>query len=217
MARPRTAMREIREVLRLAHAGGLSERQVAASVRIAPSTVHRYLDRAARAGLGWPLPDGLDDAALERALFPPAPPSSVPRTAPDYGWIHRELRRKGVTLQLLWMEYRQAHPDGYGYSQFCARCQQWAGRVDLVMRHQHRGRGQAVRRLRRAHDPDLPTGRAVVAGAAVRGGAGGQQLHLRRSVRLPTAGVLDRRARALLRVLRRPPRRCWCPTTCGRA
>jgi len=138
MARPRTAMREIREVLRLAHAGGLSERQVAASVRIAPSTVHRYLDRAARAGLGWPLPDGLDDAALERALFPPAPPSSVPRTAPDYGWIHRELRRKGVTLQLLWMEYRQAHPDGYGYSQFCARYQQWAGRVDLVMRHQHR-------------------------------------------------------------------------------
>ena len=71
MARPRTAMREIREVLRLAHAAGLTERQVAASVRIAPSTVHRYLDRAAQAGLGWPLPDGLDDTALERALFPP--------------------------------------------------------------------------------------------------------------------------------------------------
>jgi transposase len=96
-------MREIREVLRLARAGGLSERQIAASVRIAASTVHRYLDRAAQAGLGWPLPDGLDDAALERALFPPAPPSTVPRTPPDYGWIHRELRRKGVTLQLLWM------------------------------------------------------------------------------------------------------------------
>jgi transposase len=107
-------------------------------VRIAPSTVHRYLDRAGQVGLGWPGPDGLDDAALERTLFPPAPPSSVPRTPADCGWIHRELRCKGVTLQLLWMEYRQAHADGYGYSQFCARYQQWAGRVDRVMRHQHR-------------------------------------------------------------------------------
>jgi transposase len=138
MARPRTAMRDIREVLRLTHELGLTERQIAASVRIAASTVHRYLDRAAQAGLGWPLPQELDDAALERTLFPPTPPSTVPRTAPDYGWMHRELRRKGVTLQLLWMEYRQAHPDGYGYSQFCAHYQQWAGRIDLVMRHQHR-------------------------------------------------------------------------------
>ena len=118
MARPRTAMRDIREVLRLTHELGLTERQIAASVRIAASTVHRYLDRAAQAGLGWPLPQELDDAALERTLFPPTPPSTVPRTAPDYGWMHRELRRQGVTLQLLWMEYRQAHPDGYGYSQF---------------------------------------------------------------------------------------------------
>ena len=138
MARPRTAMRDIREVLRLTHELGLTERQIAASVRIAASTVHRYLDRAAQAGLGWPLPQELDDAALERTLFPPTPPSTVPRTAPDYGWMHRELRRQGVTLQLLWMEYRQAHPDGYGYSQFCAHYQQWAGRIDLVMRHQHR-------------------------------------------------------------------------------
>ena len=138
MARPRTAMRDIREVLRLTHELGLTERQIAASVRIAASTVHRYLDRAAQAGLGWLLPQELDDAALERTLFPPTPPSTVPRTAPDYGWVHRELRRKGVTLQLLWMEYRQAHPDGYGYSQFCAHYQQWAGRIDVVMRHQHR-------------------------------------------------------------------------------
>ena len=120
MARSRTVMRDIREVLRLTHGLGLSERQIAASVRIAASTVHGYLDRAAQGGLGWPLPDGLDDAALERALFPLPPLSTVPRNAPDYGWVHRELRRKGVTLQLLWMEYRQAHPDGYGYSQFWA-------------------------------------------------------------------------------------------------
>jgi transposase len=138
MARPRTAMREIREVLRLCHEAGLSERQIAGSLRIAASTVHRYLDRAGRAGLGWPLPDELDDQALERVLFPATPPPRAPRTPPDFAWVHRELRRKGVTLQLLWMEYKQAHPDGYQYSQFCWRYQQWAGRVDLVMRHTHR-------------------------------------------------------------------------------
>ena len=74
MARPRTAMRDIRQVLRLTHEAGLSERQIAGSLRIAASTVHRYLDRAGQAGLGWPLPDELDDAGLERLLFPPTPP-----------------------------------------------------------------------------------------------------------------------------------------------
>jgi transposase len=138
MARPRTAMRDIREVLRLTHEAGLSERQIATSLRLAASTVHRYLDRAGRAGLSWPLPEELDDAALERLLFPPLPPATVPRTPPDFGWVHRELRRKGVTLQLLHMEYQQANPDGYQYSQFCWLYQQWAGRVDLVMRHDHR-------------------------------------------------------------------------------
>jgi transposase len=138
MARPRTAMRDIREVLRLTHEAGLSERQIAGSLRIAASTVHRYLDRAARAGLGWPLTAELDDAALELALFPLLPPSTVPRIPPDFGWVHRELRRKGVTLQLLHMEYLQAHPDGYQYSRFCELYRQWAGRVDLVMRHDHR-------------------------------------------------------------------------------
>jgi transposase len=114
MARPRTAMRDIREVLRLTHEAGLSERQIAGSLRIAASTVHRYLVRAGEAGVGWPLPDELDDdAALEQKLFPPTPPSRVPRTSPDFGWVHRELRRKGVTLALLHLEYKQAHPDGY--------------------------------------------------------------------------------------------------------
>lgn len=138
MARPRTAMRHIREALRLTHEAGLSERQIAASLQIAASTVHRYLHRAGEAGLGWPLPVELDDAALEAALFPPTAPSTVARTPPDFGWVHRELRRKGVTLELLWMEYKQAVPDGFQYSRFCALYADWAGRVDLVMRHQHR-------------------------------------------------------------------------------
>ena len=102
-------MREIKEALRLAHEAGLTERQIAASVRIAAPTVHRYLDRAARAGLaaaqgtGW-------TPRRECALFPPTLPSRVPRTQPDLIWVHRELRRKGVTLQLLWMEYKVANP-----------------------------------------------------------------------------------------------------------
>ena len=75
--------------------------------------------RAREAGVSWPLPDELDDATLEAALYPPAPPSRVPRPEPDWGRVHRELaRHKGVTLQLLWLEYREAHPDGYQYSRF---------------------------------------------------------------------------------------------------
>jgi transposase len=132
-------MRDIREVLRLTHEAGLTPRQISTSLRIAASTVRRYLDRATEAGLScWPLPEELDDAALEQVLFPPLPPATVLRTPPDFGWVHRELRRKGVTLALLHVEYKQAHPDGYQYSQFCGLYQQWAGRVDLVMRHTHR-------------------------------------------------------------------------------
>jgi transposase len=138
MARPRTAMRDIREALRLSCEAELTHRQIATSLRIAATTVRRYLARAEQAGLSWPLPDDLDDAALEHLLFPPLPPATVPRTPPDFGWVHRELRRKGVTLQLLHMEYKHAQPDGYQYSQFCGLYQQWAGRVDLVMRHDHR-------------------------------------------------------------------------------
>lgn len=138
MVRPRTAMRKIKEVLRLSWDAGLSPRQVEASVGVSRGTVRRYLERAERAGLRWPLPDDLDETALERVLFPPVAAPSVSRPSPDFGWVHRELRRKGVTLQLLWMEYKQTHPDGYQYSQFCLLYQQWAGRVDLVMRHTHR-------------------------------------------------------------------------------
>jgi transposase len=139
MARPRTAMRKIREVLRLSWDVGLSPRQVQTSLGVSRITVRRYLERAERAGLSWPLLDGLDDAGLEAVLFPPVPPPPVgARPMPDFAWVHRELRRKGVTLQLLWMEYKQAHPDGYQHSQFCHLYQRWAGRVDLVLRQTHR-------------------------------------------------------------------------------
>ena len=86
-----------------------------------------------------PLPEGLDDAALETALFPPLPPSRVPRPEPDWEQVHRELQRhKGVTLQLLWLEYLTAHPNGYRYSRFCERYRAWRGRIDVVMRQVYR-------------------------------------------------------------------------------
>jgi transposase len=136
--RPRTAMRKIRDILRLSLGEGLSRRQVSASLGIPVSTISEHLGRAKVAGVTWPLPEGMDDAALERALFPPTAPSTTARPLPDWAYVHTELRKKGVTLQLLWLEYREDHPDGYGYSQFANRYGQWRRRVDVVMRQSHR-------------------------------------------------------------------------------
>ena len=94
---------------------------------------------ASAGGFSWPLPEGLDDAALEAALFPAPPPSRVPRPEPNWEHVHRELQRhKGATLQLLWLEYRAAHANGYGYSWFCERYRAWRGRIDVVMRQVYR-------------------------------------------------------------------------------
>jgi transposase len=133
-------MRKIREILRLALGEGLSRRQVAAATRVPPSTVGDHLARARLAGLSWPLPEDVDDAWLERRLFaPPTPPvPSEQRPLPHWPTVHRELHRKDVTLALLWMEYRERHPEGFGYSWFCQTYRTWEGRLDLVMRQEHR-------------------------------------------------------------------------------
>jgi hypothetical protein len=92
--------------------------------------VSDHLVRAARAGLGWPLPDGMDDAQLEARLLARAePPPSASRPLPDWPTVHPELRRKGVTLQLLHMEYKERQPDGYQYIQFCRRHRAWQRHV----------------------------------------------------------------------------------------
>jgi transposase len=132
-------MRKIRQVLRLAAETDLGRRQIARSLSMSPTTVGEYLRRAASAGLGWPLPPTLDDEQLEALLFPAPPPASTdPRPLPDWSTIHRELKRKGVTLMLLWEEYKTRHPSGLQYSQFCDRYRAWAGKLDLVMRQHHR-------------------------------------------------------------------------------
>jgi transposase len=131
-------MRKIREVLRLKHEFGLSNRDIAKSCSIGRTTVSDYLSRVSAAGLGWPLPPGVDDAAVERFLFPPSPPPGLKRPLPDWSEIHLELRRKGVTLMLLWEEYKSVYPEGYQYSQFCELYRRWRGLLKLWMRHDHR-------------------------------------------------------------------------------
>jgi len=137
--RPRSTMRKIREILRLSLGEGLSRRQVGAATGSPYSTVADHLARARRAGLEWPLPEDMDDAELEARLFARAEsPPSASRPLPDWVKVQNELRRKGVTLQLLWIEYRERHPEGYGYTQFCRHYRTWQGRLDLVMRQEHR-------------------------------------------------------------------------------
>lgn len=132
-------MRKIREVLRLKFDGGRSDRQIAQSVGLARSSVGQYVGRFQAAGLVWPVSPALTDRDLEAALFPPPP--AVPasrRGVPDWPAVHQELRRKGVTLFLLWQEYKAACPEGFQYSWFCEHYQAWRGRCDRVMRQVHR-------------------------------------------------------------------------------
>ncbi len=138
MPRPRSAMRKIRDVLRLTLAEQLSRRQVSASLGIPFTTICEYVDRSRQAGLSWPLPEDLDDAGLEALLFKKPAPVMVERPLPDWNHVHLELRRPGVTLQLLNLEYLEQHKDGYQYSQFCERYRRWQRHLDVVMRQEHR-------------------------------------------------------------------------------
>lgn len=130
-------MRKVKEILRLKWELGLTARQIAHSLCISHSTVLDMLKRFEQAGLSWPLPD-MDETTLEAKLYPTNPDPTRKRPEPDMRYIHQELRRKGVTLQLLWEEYKRQHPDGLQYSQFCEHYRQWAGKLDVVLRQPHR-------------------------------------------------------------------------------
>lgn len=138
MAAQRLRMKQLRDILRLRHEHGLPQRQIARALGIGLGTVSEYLSRAERAGLGWPLPEDLDDSALEGRLFPRAPGLEPPRLLPDLALLHQELKRPGVTLQLLWVEYLDAHPGGYRYSQFCELYRRFARTLNPTMRQVHK-------------------------------------------------------------------------------
>lgn len=140
MSRPRTDMRNIRQILRLALAEGHSRSRIALATGVPRTTVTDCLARARAAGLTWPLPADLDDGALEARLYRrQGAEQRVTRPLPDWHHIHHELHRPGVTLQLLWIEYKERHPDGYQYSQFAERYRVWARHLRAVMRQSHRG------------------------------------------------------------------------------
>src|SRR3974377_1607052 len=138
MPAERLSMRQIREVLRLRFASKLPQRAIAKSLGLSQGAVSTYLSRASADGGAGPWHEDLDDAQLEARLFPPAPAIAADqRQMPDWGWVHRELRRPNVTLALLWEEYRAGAPAGFGYSWFCDLYQGWAGRLKPTMRPTH--------------------------------------------------------------------------------
>jgi len=132
-------MRLVSEVLRLKHVAKLSHRQIARVLQIGIGTVTNYLAAAERAGLSWPLPAELDEAALATKLWPPATAGEAKFVTPDFVYIHEQLKQKGVTRQLLWDEYCQQHPgQAYQYTKFCTLYGEWRRRLKATMRQTHR-------------------------------------------------------------------------------
>lgn len=140
MSQERLSMRKIKEVLRLKWVSHQSNRAIARSCRISHSTVREYLKRASAAGLQWPLPEDLDEESLYVRLYPESQGTGrkVDQAIPDWEHTHQELKKRKVTLRLLWVEYREAHPEGYGYSQYCELYRRYVGKLDPPMRLQHR-------------------------------------------------------------------------------
>ena len=121
MTKVRLTLRKIREILRLKEEAGLTNRAIARVCKVSNSTVGEYLHRAQSAGLHWPLPEGLSEDDLYQKLFQEksSNESASERPLPEWEGVRDELKKKGVTLKLLWIEYRDQHSDGLGYTQFC--------------------------------------------------------------------------------------------------
>ncbi len=141
MPAERVCMRRVREILRLRFAANVAVREIARRVGTAPSTVRATVDRFQAAALAWPLPDQVSDSELEAALYGKAGTKQGHRrhAEPDWAMIHRELKRKHVTLSILWEEHVAQHPDGYRYSRFCELYRAWEGKLSVTMRQTHLG------------------------------------------------------------------------------
>ena len=137
-AKRELSMRQLRHVLRLHH-NGVSAREIGRRLGVARSTIQDNLKRATAAGLWWPLPDDLTEDVLEQRLFGRAGPPTGRRrrVEPDWAALARELKRPAVTMTILWEEYRETHPDGYGYSRFCDLLRGFERRLTPVMRQHH--------------------------------------------------------------------------------
>lgn len=132
------SMRKIYEILRLHHELKCTNRAIGRSLNISPGTVSDHLTRARAAGISWPLSEDMTEEALYKKLFLPVAQAEKSRPLPDWDWVHCELRKKAVTLILLWREYREIHPNGLGYTQFCERYKAYVKQITPVMRQVHR-------------------------------------------------------------------------------
>ena len=129
------SMRKIREVLRLTHELGLSVREVREATGVGKTAVSEYVRRAKVVGITWPIPPKIGDAALEGLLFAPAGfHEGSTKRLPDWSKVHEELKRRSVTLMILWEEHRTEHVDGHGYSRFCELYGEWRRRLSPTMR-----------------------------------------------------------------------------------
>ena len=134
----RKSMRKIKECLRLRFDSGMNQSQIARALCISRSAVQEYWRRFEVLERSWPELREESDYGFEQLLFHNLKQSKE-RFLPDFSYLHAELRRKGVTLQLLWEEYVAEHPDGYRYSQFCDKYRLWAKGLRSYMRFLHKG------------------------------------------------------------------------------
>lgn len=157
-------MSKTREILRTRWALGLSVREASRATGASTGVVSKTASRAEKAGLTWAAVEALSEAELERRLYGEPVSSRNDRAEPDPVWIHRELRRKGVTLELLHLEYLAEHPTGFRYTAFCDRYRQWLSRQSVVMRQVHRAgeKGFVDYSGVRPHFMDASTGEKVV-------------------------------------------------------
>jgi transposase len=125
MPQERLTMRKIKEILRLKYEAGLSNRAIAGACNISNSTVGEYLRRAEAAGIGWPVGELSEDELYEKLFGEPTPAPEKARPLPDWEEVRKELRKKGVTLRLIWVEYIEKYPDGYKHSQFEEYYRRW--------------------------------------------------------------------------------------------
>ncbi len=137
MATERLPMRKHREILRLKWTEGRRHRQIARALRVGVGTVSDVVRAAADTGLDWERVATLSESELEAAIYGTAR-RALRTPLPEPAWMDGELKKPGVTLQLLHAEYRERHPDGYGYTQFCEHYRRWKRTQRVVMRQVHR-------------------------------------------------------------------------------
>ena len=202
-ARRELTMRQLRQMLRLAR--GLSARAIGRMLGVARSTVQDNLKRAEAAGLAWPLGAEITDAILEQRLFTRAGvrPGVRRRVEPDWSSLVREAKRPGVNLMVLWEEYREVHPDGYGYSRFCDLFREFERRLSPVMRQHHAAGDKVFVDYSGKKVPIVDPDTGVVREAEIFVAVLGASPHLRRGNLEPGAARLDRGARASVPLPRR--------------